>query len=83
VGHLLRGQTNFVKSLWKFGSQYDVQKLLKDHQEETRYPIALPERKAAKVDARELYILKPELVGATVATDDDRRGLANKGKGGG
>jgi hopanoid C-3 methylase len=60
-----------------------VQKLLRDHQEETRYPIALPARKAAKVDARALYILKPELVGAAVATDDDRRGLANKGKGGG
>jgi hypothetical protein len=79
AGHLMRGQTNFVKSLWKFGGQYDVQKLLRDHQEETRYPIALPARKAEKVDARSLYILKPELVGAAVATDRDRRGLANKG----
>ncbi len=79
AGHLMRGQTNFVKSLWKFGSQYDVQKLLRDHEEKTRYPIALPARKAEKVDARELYILKPELVGAAMATDADRRGLANKG----
>ena len=68
-----------MKSLWKFGSQYDVQKLLKDHQAETRYPIALPERKADKVDARSLYILRPELVGAATATDRDRLGLANKG----
>jgi hopanoid C-3 methylase len=83
AGHLVRGQTNFVKSLWKFGSQYDVQKLLRDHREETRYPISLPERKADKVDARELYILRPELVGATMATDRDRLGLANKGLGGG
>jgi hypothetical protein len=75
----MRGQTNFVKSLWKFGGQYDVKKLLRDHQEETRYPIALPERKAEKVDARSLYVLKPELVGAAVATDRDRLGLANKG----
>ena len=50
-GHLARGQTNFVKMLWKFGSQYDVQKLLRDHQEETRYPIALPARKADKIDS--------------------------------
>src|SRR5262245_23846381 len=83
AGHLMRGQTNFVKSLWKFGSQYDVQKLLGDHRGETRYPIALPERKAAKVNARDLYILRPELVGAGAATDIDRLGLANKGEGGG
>ena len=59
----MRGQTNFLKSMWKFGSQYDVQKLLGDHREETRYPIALPARKAEKVDPRQLYILRPELAG--------------------
>ena len=79
AGHLMRGQTNFVQTLWKFGSQYNVQKLLDDHAEEIRYPIALPARKAEKVDARSLYILKPELVGAAAATDLDRIGLANKG----
>jgi hypothetical protein len=83
AGHLMHGQTNFVKSLWKFGSQYDVGKLLRDHEEETRYPIALPERKAAKVNARDLYILRPELVGGVMSTDLDRLGLANKGEGGG
>jgi hopanoid C-3 methylase HpnR len=83
AGHLMHGQTNFVKSLWKFGSQYDVQKLLADHREETRYPIALPVRKAEKVNARDLYILKPELVGGAAATEIDRLGLRNKGEGGG
>jgi hopanoid C-3 methylase len=83
AGQLMRGQTNFVKSLWKFGSQYDVEKLLSDHREETRYPIALPGRKAEKVDARQLYILRPELVGGAMASDRDRLGLANKGLGGG
>lgn len=83
AGHLMRGQTNFVKMLWKFSGQYNVEKLLRDHQEPVSYPIALPERKAEKVDARELYVLNPELVGAAVATDDDRLGLANKGEGGG
>ncbi len=83
AGHLMRGQTNFVKTLWRFGGQYNVQKLLRDHEEETLYAIALPARKAEKVDARELYVLRPELVGAAMATDRDRLGLANKGDGAG
>jgi hopanoid C-3 methylase HpnR len=83
AGHLRHGQTNFIRSLWKFGSQYDVQKLLNDHSEPTRYPIALPARKAATVDPKDLYILRPELVGGAAATDADRLGLVNKGEGGG
>lgn len=83
AGHLARGQTNFVKTLWKFNSQYNVQKLLADHRAETRYPISPPARKAEKVDARELYILRPELTGAATSTAADRLGLANKGDGGG
>jgi hopanoid C-3 methylase HpnR len=83
AGHLMRGQTNFVKSLWKFGSQYDVRKLLGDHREKVRYPIALPTRRAEKVNPRDLYILRPELVGSAAATDIDRLGLVNKGEGGG
>jgi hopanoid C-3 methylase HpnR len=79
AGHLVHGQTNFVKALWKFGDQYNVEKLLADHREETRYPIALPERKAEKIDARTLYILRPELAGAALASERDRLGLANKG----
>jgi hypothetical protein len=58
-----------------------------DHREKTRYPIALPERKAAKVNARDLHIPRPEprpeLVGAAAATDIDPIDLANKGEGGG
>jgi hopanoid C-3 methylase HpnR len=83
AGHLMRGQTNFVKSLWKFGSQYDVRKLLDDHCEEARYPITLPTRRAGKVNPRDLYVLRPELGGGTAATDIDRLGLVNKGEGGG
>jgi hopanoid C-3 methylase len=82
AGHLRHGQTNFIKSLWKFGSQYDVRKLLNDHSEPTRYPIALPARKAKTVDPRDLYILRPELVGSSMATEADRLGLVNKGEGG-
>jgi hopanoid C-3 methylase HpnR len=79
AGHLARGQTNFVKTLWKFGRQYNVEKLLHDHAEETRYPISLPAQKTEGVDPRTLYILRPELAGAALATDRDRLGLANRG----
>ena len=81
--HAMRGQTNFVRTLWKFGSQYDVKKLLADHARPTRYAIALPERKSARVDGRSLYVLRPELVGHATASEADRLGLANKGEGGG
>ena len=83
ASHLMRGQTNFVKSLWKFGSQYDVGKLLGDQREEVHYPIALPTNRAEKVNPRNLYILRPELVGSAAATDIDRLGLVNKGEAGG
>jgi len=59
-----------------------VRKPMGDHREKTRYPIALPERKAAKVNARDLHIPRPELVGAAAPTDIDRIGLANEGEGG-
>jgi hopanoid C-3 methylase len=74
-----------IDTIWSGSSsgQYNVQKLLRDHGEETRYPIALLARKAEKVDARELYILRPELAGAAMASANDRIGLANKGEGGG
>lgn len=38
---LLRGQTNFVKSLWKFNSVYDAQRLLDDHAKPVHYEVPL------------------------------------------
>src|SRR5262249_57672895 len=39
---LLRGQTNFVKSVWKFNSVYDSALLLADHRHSVNYQIHLP-----------------------------------------
>src|SRR5437867_2267099 len=39
---LARGQTNFVRMLWKFGSVYTVERLLADHGRPVRYPRRLP-----------------------------------------
>ncbi|MGH8294946.1 MAG: hypothetical protein ACRETZ_05500 [Steroidobacteraceae bacterium] len=54
-GLLLHGQTNFVKSLWKFNSVYDAAKLFYDHCEPVRYEI--PARSLRdRVRAEDLYV---------------------------
>jgi hopanoid C-3 methylase HpnR len=52
---LLKGQTNFVKMLWKFNSVYDAERLLSDHRQPPRYEV--PQR-AARVHPRreDLYV---------------------------
>jgi len=59
AGHLLRGQTNFVKMLWKFNSVYDPKLQLEDHRRPVEYEMTLPPAVRAKVDPRELYVLPP------------------------
>lgn len=44
AGHLLRGQTNFVKMLWKFNSVYDPQLQLADHMKPVYYMMDPPAR---------------------------------------
>jgi hopanoid C-3 methylase HpnR len=52
---LLQGQTNFVKSLWKFNSVYNAARLLDDHHQPLRYEI--PHRPAATgVKREDLYV---------------------------
>jgi hypothetical protein len=52
---LLQGQTNFVKSLWKFNSVYDAQRLFDDHKQTPRYEVPL--RAAPSEPRREdLYV---------------------------
>jgi hopanoid C-3 methylase HpnR len=58
---LAKGQTNFVKMLWKFSSVYNAKRQLTDHQREVRYPIALPAATHPKpIDQKLLYIHLPE-----------------------
>jgi hopanoid C-3 methylase len=59
AGHLLRGQTNFVKMLWKFNSVYNPKLLLADHQRPVRYEMRLPTAAHEKIDSKRLYVLPP------------------------
>jgi hopanoid C-3 methylase HpnR len=40
--HLVHGQTNFVKMLWKFNNVYNVERQLRDHRQDVKYEIELP-----------------------------------------
>jgi hopanoid C-3 methylase HpnR len=56
---LMKGQTNFVKMLWKFNSVYDPKRQLADHARPVKYEMKLPEAVAPtkNVDPRRLYVL--------------------------
>jgi magnesium-protoporphyrin IX monomethyl ester (oxidative) cyclase len=53
---LLRGQTNFVKSLFKFNSVYDPALLLADHAKPVSYEMPLPPRRGTAVERSALYV---------------------------
>jgi hopanoid C-3 methylase HpnR len=55
-GHLLKGQTNFVKMLWKFNSVYDPKLQLADHERPVVYPMPLPPKPVSAITSRLLYI---------------------------
>ncbi len=59
AGLLLRGQTNFVRMLWKFNSVFDPALQLADHARAVRYEMPLPPGHAV-VRRDSLYIHKPE-----------------------
>lgn len=56
IGPLLRGQTNFIKMLWKFSSVYDPNLQLSDHQQPVKYEMALPPAAQESVKPSILYI---------------------------
>jgi hopanoid C-3 methylase HpnR len=62
---LARGQTNFLRMLWKFNSVYDVDRLMKDHQREVRYEIGLPTpAPGQRPPASVLYVHHPGMIEA-------------------
>jgi hopanoid C-3 methylase HpnR len=64
---LAHGQTNFLRMLWKFSGHFNAERLLRDHQQEVRYAVRLPENPAArqaKPSREELYIHHPTAVAA-------------------
>ncbi|HAN91050.1 MAG: hopanoid C-3 methylase HpnR [Nitrospira sp.] len=56
AGHLLRGQTNFVKMLWKFNRVYDPKLQLADHARAVAYQMPLPPAQKQDISAGLLYI---------------------------
>ena len=56
---LARGQSNFVRMLWKFNSVYNPARQLADHHRPVRYEMALPETPVGPVDRRSLYVHRP------------------------
>jgi len=58
--HLLHGQTNFVRMLWKFNSIYNPKRQFAEHQREVRYEIRLPPSPKVDIDLNELYVYPPQ-----------------------
>ncbi len=54
--HLLHGQTNFLRMLWKFNSVYNPKLQLADHQQPVRYEMSLPPKKEQGVRSNVLFI---------------------------
>src|SRR5438034_672228 len=58
----LRGQTNFLKMLWKFGSVYNRDRQYSDHLRPVTYQMRPPAAVAAKPGARDLFVHRPARV---------------------
>jgi hopanoid C-3 methylase len=64
---LARGQTNFLRMLWKFNQVYNVDRLCGDHEREVRYAIELPKPPGAAGVQRsqdDLYVHHPAAMAA-------------------
>lgn len=61
ASHLMRGQTNFLKMLWKFNSVFNPKLQLADHAREVVYAMNPPPSQAVKkIDPKSLYIHPPQ-----------------------
>jgi hopanoid C-3 methylase len=60
AGHLMRGQTNFVKMLWKFNRVYNPNLQMADHQRPVSYHMALPPPMRDNTHSKLVYILPPK-----------------------
>jgi hopanoid C-3 methylase len=58
VRQLLRGQTNFIRMLWKFDSVYNPELQLADHRQAVKYEISLPPPTVTSVERGAMYIHK-------------------------
>jgi hypothetical protein len=61
AGLLARGQTNFVRMLWRFNKVYHPELQLADHRRPVKYEMRLPAAPdKGKVNPRILYVLQPD-----------------------
>jgi hopanoid C-3 methylase HpnR len=77
TSHLLKGQTNFVKMLWKFDSTQNPKLLIADHQQPVQYEITLPPSPTQKVDREAMYI-HPPLGRKGRATDNETEAFVDE-----
>jgi hopanoid C-3 methylase len=58
---LLKGQTNFIRMMWKFNQVYNADRLYSEHFREVKYHMAAPRvaAKPGKLAAGELYVHLP------------------------
>jgi hopanoid C-3 methylase len=56
AGRLIRGQTNFVKMLWKFNSVYNPDLQIADHHQPVKYEISLPPPRTENFDRKSMYV---------------------------
>jgi hopanoid C-3 methylase HpnR len=54
--HLLHGQTNFVRMLWKFSRVYNAERQIRDHQRAAKYEIELPRDGPSKADRSSMFV---------------------------
>lgn len=68
---LLKGQTNFLRMLWKFAQVYNPERQLADHSNPVTYQLSKPPERVAKPSASQLYVhapgSTPRAAGARVA----------------
>ncbi|HXU62770.1 MAG TPA: hopanoid C-3 methylase HpnR [Polyangia bacterium] len=59
AGLLARGQTNFVRMLWRFNGVFNPRRQLADHARPVRYAMRLPVPAAQPESPQNLYVLRP------------------------
>jgi hypothetical protein len=55
----MRGQTNFVRSMFKFDSVFNPNLQLADHKMPVKYHMAPPPPSRQRIDAKSIYIHQP------------------------
>lgn len=77
AGHLLHGQTNFLKAIWKFNSVYNARQQFAEHALPVKYQMTLPPPPRPQVDHRSLYVHKAQTCAARALDDATEQFVAS------